>query len=649
MAAQQRQARVFADLIGRDGSTTSHLQIPPNKAREMENVDLYRTTFARKRNGAVDLLDSTTSEAWTGSLAFLFRDVPGNDETASVLWGIDNAATPKAQKMTGGTTWSSALTFKDAIATRPQDVMAVSFNGKVFFAYDSTSDRLHVWDGTTIRRTGILSTGAAPTVGDTGSGSYAATERFYIVTFVEKSGSTVLRSSDLSAAVSFTPSGSGTHARVTRPTAPGEGETHWEIYVSDDGLLYFFLTSVVIASTTYDDNSDPSAHSSNNAIPEAGAWTVIPSGKYLLVDDDRLLIAGSWENAAQSSTIWWTPRQGTSDRGDDERIVITATQENRLTLDNRDGGHITGMGGPIQGTPVVFKYRQIWKLRPTGSLTAPYQPLAVSKTVGCIRQQSIVMAKDENGDPALYWLASDGPYRLGIQGLQYCGMDIRDLWNDVNVDATTVSCHGVYHEDKHQVWWWVATGTSNTPDRLLIFDTEKGEPDEDDNVRGGWTTFTGAIAKALCSTMYAAEIGASNGRDLIPYLGRATGTAIWQADQGETDDGEPYAATVTLPEQHLGGLTAKCAVDQVIVIGSAGPHKLVLELRRDYGLEKRTDDVNMAPESAAQTRVQKVYEAGFQADAKSIGLAIGDVCPIAQPWDLDAIVIQYEPREAISA
>jgi len=648
VAQRQRQATVFDSIIGRDGTNTSHLQIPLNKAREMENVDLYRSTFARKRNGATDILDETTGEAWTGQLSFVGRQVAGADETAAVLWGIDNAATPKAQRLvSGGVAWSSALTFKDNISTRPQDVVAVNFNGKYYLAFDSSVDRLHVWDGSTIRRTGIAAPGAGPTVANTGAGAYAAVERHYLVTFVEKSGSVVLRSSDISASQSFTPSGAGTHARITQPTPPGEGETHWEIYISDDGLLFFYLTAVAIGTTTYDDNSVPSSHSANDPVPVAGEWTVIPSGRFLLVDDDRLLIAGNWEDAAYSSRVWWTPRQGSSSRGDDERIVDSVDQENWITLDNRDGGYITGMGGPIQGTPVVFKYRQIWKLRPTGSLTAPYQPLAISKTVGCIRHQSIVMAVDENGDPALYWLSYDGPYRMGVSGVQYLGMDVRDLWETVNLGATDVTCHAVYHADKHQVWFFVATGTSNTPDRILVFDTEKGEPDEDDNVRGGWTTFTGEIADARCSTMFSEPLSAVT-TVLKPYTGHVGAVEIWRNDVSSTDNGTEYAASVTLPEQHLAGLTEKCAVDQCIVLGNGGPHTFLVNLWRDYGVEKRTANVTMEVETAAQTRTQKAFEAAFHADAKSIGSQIGDVCPTGLLWELDAFVIQWERRESIS-
>jgi hypothetical protein len=40
---------------------------------------------------------------------------------------------------------------------------AVSVHGKLFFAYKSDQDRLHVWDGTSMRRVGLKKTTTAPT------------------------------------------------------------------------------------------------------------------------------------------------------------------------------------------------------------------------------------------------------------------------------------------------------------------------------------------------------------------------------------------------------------------------------------------------------------------------------------------------------
>lgn len=654
MAAQNRKELVITGLRGRDGSTPSEIAIPAHKAKEMENVDLYRSVFARKRGGASAVFSSTTGEAFTDQLASLIRHVPANAESGAELWGVD--ADFVVQRLAGGTAFST-ITMKYTLNANAYDVYGVSFNGKLWIFGNSATDRGQLWDGDEVRSIGFA-TPAAPTAANIGSGTYAAVTRYYKVAYVELSGSTVVRRSLSSDTLTFTPSGSGTHARITKPAGLSEGETHWELYVSADNNLFFELATTAVGTTTYDDNSDPFAAINNDPIPLAGAHTAPKSHKYGVVDGNRMLMAGRWESTNDSSRIWYTPRLGSGD-GDDERVPDTVEQENWIDLDEKDGGCITALGGPFEGMPIAAKEKQLWGLRPTGSLIAPYQPLIISKVVGCLRQQSMVMAEDENGNPAIYFLSHRGPYRFGTRGLQYLGEDIKDIWfgNEddggsfagVNLDATTVSCFGVHHADKHQIWWWVAEGTSNTPERILVFDTRLGEPDEDNQIRDGWTTFTGSIAAANCAVMFANTLAASMSRDLKPYIGTTGSSAVLlKGDTGELDNTTAFAGTVTLPEKHLAGPRHKCTVDQMVVLGSAGVHALTVTMHRDYGCEPREASVNMAKETENQTRSQKAIEAAYHADAKSIGARIGDVCPIAHPWSLDALVIQYEMREEIA-
>src|SRR5689334_16670055 len=133
MAGTQRQAIVITNLKGRDGSTPAEIAIPRDKAKEMTNVDLYRSPFARKRNGCEDAFADTTSEEAVGIISSLIRHVPGADETAAELWKA--SSTPLLQRLAGGTAWSSP-TLKDAIQANPQNVIGVSFNGKLFLFYN---------------------------------------------------------------------------------------------------------------------------------------------------------------------------------------------------------------------------------------------------------------------------------------------------------------------------------------------------------------------------------------------------------------------------------------------------------------------------------------------------------------------------------
>src|SRR3990167_4162445 len=363
MAERQENPIVFTGMRGRDGSTTSVIEIQKHKFLQAVNVDGYRAAFARKRGGSDAVFASTTSEAFTGVLSTLLSHIPGADPTARELWGIDDAATPVVQRLTGGTAWASP-TLKDNIATKPWEVSAASFNGKMFVAYDSAVDRLHVWDTSTVRRVG-LATPAAASVANTGSGSYAATLRYYKLVWAELSGSTILRRSELSASVSFTPSGSGTAARVTQPTAAGEGETHWILYGSSDDTVYEKLSTIAIGTTTYDDSTNPSAYD-GDAPPRAGTHTNWTSVKYLLSTGNQLLGAGSWESGGKNNRVWYSAFIGQTGEGDDECVPQTSDISNYVDLDENDGGYITGLGGPLDGRPLVFKRNQVHRLGAPG-------------------------------------------------------------------------------------------------------------------------------------------------------------------------------------------------------------------------------------------------------------------------------------------
>lgn len=660
MSATQRRTLVITNLRGRDGSTSADIAIPNTRAKEMRNVDLFRTPFARKRNGSKETASETTGEAFTGYLSALGKHIPGSDETAMELWGVDSAGTPVVQRLAGGTAWTSP-TLKDNITTRPQDGVFLSFNGKLYIFYDSAVDRLHVWDGSTVRRVG-LATPAAATVANTGGGAYAAVLRYYKIIFTSGTSSGA-RWSEASPSVSFTPSGGGTAARITMPALLNEGEAYWKIYASIDNNLYFLIATTVVGTTTYDDSTSyasVSTISGNEAIPIVGANTVPYSAKFGIVHDNKILMGGSWESQ-NSSRIWHTPAMGSSDYADDERVPTTVDFDNWFDVNEKDGDYLTGLGAAIQGIPIAFKNRHIYKLRPTLDPTLPYAPLQITDKVGAIRHHTIVMGEDANGDPALYFWSHRGPYRLGLRGLEYLGKDVEDLHATLNIDATTVTAFAIWHEDKHQVWFYIATGTSNTPNLVCVFDVKCGQVERDPvtgdpEVRNGWTTFDGTIAEARCGVMFAESFAASMPRTLLPYLGSTQTAALLlrgdvaptTANVGPLDNGAAFQGYVTIPEKHLATLEYKCEVDQVIALGNAGPHTLTLTMTRDYGCEPRSSTVNMAPETGDQTRSQKEFEAAFHADAKSIGMQIGDICPIAAPWEIDAIIIQYEQREAIA-
>lgn len=644
-------------LRGRDGSTASTLAIPPQKALEMLNVDLYRSQFAHKRNGASTVFDLTSSEGFTGVLSSLIRYVPGADPTAASLWAVDNAATPVIQYLTGGTAWTTP-TMKDNIATAPQDVIGATLNGTLFLAFDSTVNRLHIWDpvdasqsgGITVRRTG-LATPVAPTVANTGSGSYAATARSYVMCYAVMDGATERRLSELSPSVSFTPSGSGTAARVTKPAAISEGETHWIVFGSLDGNIYEKLAEIAVGTTIYDDSAAPADYT-GDAPPLVGTHTNWTSVKYLLSTGNQLLGAGSWESGGKNNRVWYSAFVGQTGIGDTESVPQTTAVSNYVDLDENDGGVITGLGGPLDGRPIVFKRNQVWRLIPTGLDNPVYQPrsLFIGSGIGCIRHQTIVNAEDQSGAPAVYWLSDTGPYRLGADGPQSMVDDIQDLWDTVNFGATSVVAHGVYHRDLRQIWWWVATGSSNDPDTKIVFDVKLGRVYEGGRMQDGWVKHTGLSAAARCSVMFSNTLASAMSRDVKPYIGYTTGSVLAKCDSTAVNDiGTAFQAYVELPDRHYAGLHRRCVLGKPIILGSAGSQSLQVTYTADYGaVSGRSASVSMAA-GGSETRALRVVEGVEYGDAAaSVKIRIGDASASTAVWTVDALVVPVEPAEDVS-
>ena len=632
------------DLTGGRNGADDPLSLPDDQAVEMLNVDHYEGRFARKRNGSTAVTE-TGGTAFTGGMASIFRHVPGAAETSAEFWGTDLTA-GLTKRMAGGTTFAD-VTFDDAIQDRPQDMVGVSFNGKLFLAYNSSVDRLHCWDpnlGTPrVRRVGINAGTTGPTVANTGAGAYAAVIRYYRVRFYQSIVQDLSPLSEPTNSVSFTPSGAGTAARVTKPSNPGEGETHWILEASADNTTFYWLSTMVIATTTYDDTGAPSAYSSGalQLSPQAGMFSLPPSAKFLLTDGNRLIMAGNHESG-KTSRVLFTPVLGSADRGDDERVPNQTNQKNWVDLNENDGGAITGLGGPIFGAPYAFKYRQVWKLNPTGDVSVPYLPRKLADGVyGAIHHKTIVVAKDRGGDPALYALGPEGPHRIVIvQGRatpQYLGRDIEDIWSTINLAASTVVAHGIYHADKHQVWWWIATGLSNEPDTKIVFDVLLGRFVEGDRVRGGWYKHTGDTAAARCSVMMSNTLGATMSRDLKPYIGRASASILQKCDSGNTHDAntnfQAYVITKPLPIAALG---TKVGLGQSTLVAKVSSGVTITQtLTRDFGLESRTSSVTLTA-SASETRVVKKFEGSDMAQADTIQLQIGDSAAAANAWTLDA-------------
>lgn len=636
------------DLTGGYNTTDPPSKIGDNQLQVAENIEWIETALAQRRQGGQNNIGT---EPWGSgkSIVASLRHTPTADEGDAELWGIDNSLTIIAGRLAAGSNFSAvtitdAITFADAV-----DWTGISFNGKLFLAYNSAVDRLHVWDGTSWRRVG-LATPAAPTVADTGAGTYAAVKRWYKVAWVNNTDPLGSILSEPSAAVSFTPSGAGTAARITRPALAGESETHWAVLGSPDNVNYYIIAAPTAATTTFDDNLAPSTYASTTSIPSLTAtfvgdyYTVPPSPKFLLVDGARLLLLSSWETAAYRSRVWWTPILHSSvyPTADDERVPST----NYLDLDPTEAGGITG-GAMYAGSPYVFKTRRIYKLNATANATKPYTRTIVSRTVGALNQRSLVIAEDDEGNECLYFMGTRGPYRLSPYGLEYLGRDLEAFWKTVDI-SNRFTPLGLYHEHKRQVWFWLTASNpgavvSNT---LLKLHVRRAKRQGDGTVRGGWSFDTGDIAAVHTAVMFSKTLGATMSKELRPYVahpwqsGDPDGPFImYDADGIYTDGGSARLATYTGKFKTKafapGGRDKRGGLLEAFITAKATGCALNVSAVRDYGVETVPGAVTISGDPNI-TRDDRKIENLTLGDCKVIELTLDDGGQ-GLPWTVDAI------------
>ena len=625
-------------------------EFPMDQAAEVYNVDFRLCPTGAKRNGST-ALSTSGGTAFSGTMGSLIRHMPAGDEAAAELWGIDNAFLVK--RLAGGATWAN-VTMADAINAHPYEVKGVSFNGKLFLFYNSAQDRSHVWDGSTVRRMGLAAATAAPTVANQGAGTYAAVARYYRVVFWEVSGSSIVRVSEGSpVSTVFTPSGIGASARVTRPTAPGEGETHWIVEGSSDGTTFYQLngtiaSAVAIATTTYDDTSTVASYSSNTISPSTGTNSVPTSMKFGITDGNRLIMAGSFEGG-KGSRIYFTRVLGSTNRGDDEALPTLTASNNYIDINEKDGGSITSLAGPMNSLIYAFKYRQIWKLVGTGDITTPYIAKKVSNVVGAISDKAVILAEDALGNPAIYFLSSRGPYRLGVNGLEYLGRDIEDYWyglkgkSKINL-ASTINPHGQYYMDAGQIWWWIGIGNINGTNLRLRLDIKSAIRRDRFGVRGGWAVDEGANAgDALCSVMFSNTVGASMSYDLKPYMG-FDGATILKGDSGTTDNGTTFQSYVkTRSLIQIDGVGKRYQVREAAVIADAATGvTLECKIIRDYGAEERSSTILLTADGS-EDHIHKRWTDAELSDGGVFQIQYGDVSAVDAEWETNMLMVNIEP------
>lgn len=647
MAAKSTSRIVIADLRGGRNGFDPPWAIKDTECVDAVNVDFYKTTFANKRGGMTN--PTTTGATGTGTISSVFRHVPTTSEAAAELWKVDDGATPVINRLAGGTSWA-APTLKDSPTGNGYDFTACSINGKLILGYKSAQDRLHGYDpnapgGAAVKRLGLAAMGV-PSIANTGTGSYAATLRYYRTRATYQSSGVTLYRSEPSTAASFTPSGTGSAARVTQGSVPGEGETHWEVEASTDNSNFYRIATVVIGTTTYDDSAATTSYSSNPLSALTGVYTLWTSVKFVAADQNRLLGFGNFTSTNKQARIFISAVIGSSDIGDEERIDTSAVNS-YIDLDENDSGIATGLAGPVFGAYFAFKDRQVWKLTPTGATSGPYRQDAITKSIGAVHHYAITRGEDAAGNPALYWMSHRGPYRWSINGLEYLGRGMEDYilgpTATINLAAAKSVARSVYYADKRQVWMAWATGSSDDCCQLAIYDV----------IGGGWSRVpTGdLLANLRCMAMFSNTLGASMSRDLKPYIGQ-TGAAgrLWKADSGTDDNGTNFQAYVDTKVYEPWGAGYQGSTGNVQLMAKAANGVTITSTTTlDFGFKTQTDSVSLAPAGSETRVIVKLTDScmagaggGPDGGIRTVSWRFGDSSAVSNGWTLDRAVIPFD-------
>lgn len=613
-----------------------------------ENVEFNLSTLGERRKGCtdVDLPASITGNANIQAITWLHRHLPSTDETEAQLWVLGQHLTTQNYVLAyKDTSWHTVTPIDDIDVTsnRGYQLSAVSLHGKLFIAYRSVGgvDRLHVWDGSTLRRTGLAEP-TAPSVANTGAGTYSGT-RYVRVRYVVMSGSTVLRRSEPSDATTFVPSGAGLSARVTKPATISESETHWEVELSTNNADFYRIARVVVGTTTYDDSTayTPGYATVSGAVlsEDTGDYELIHSAKFVSADEDRLHALGSWEQTALASRDSWTPVFNDPGVGNDERIPTDT--DNVLDLDGFEGGPIIDGGHPVGGYVYIFKRSHAYRLGRTGQRTRAYGATNLSKSLGAL-PGSVCEGMDQYGMPCLYFLDPEtGPCRTGgARVIQSASRDILNTWRTVNTDALIVS-RSLYYPESRQVHWWLSTSGGTVPNYKIILQTNETR-ETPDGVRKGWSVATGNITSAYATCLFADNVDDNVARSLTlrPFIGTTSGKGyVLRCDTGINDNGTAYAARIVTKPFILRGLLNKFGSMAIAILAKASSSAtVVVQIIRDFGLETlnaANAETALTASAAGETHVIKQLRERTLSGCYAMQFVFKDGASPAGSWELN--------------
>jgi hypothetical protein len=610
------------------------------------NVEFHASTMGERRRGS-DAIAQTGGWPFAGfeRCVWLHRHLPTTDQADAQLWAlcIDDTG-PTAKLAYKDTTWHT-VTMPDALTidgVSEYQIDGVSLHGKLFIAYNSAVDRLHVFDTRTstsaLRRVGMVEPSAAPTAADSGSGTFATTRYYRTRETVQVSGTTILRS-EPSAVLTKTPSGSGSGLTVTKPatTNSDPAATHWELEASlDNSNFYVIATTAIGTSTATDTTAAGTGYGAFELSEDVGDYLPPHSARYLIADEDRLDIFGSFEDEDADSSMSWTPVFNATGVGNDERITLDPVSV--INLDGFEGGRISDVWSAVAGEIWVFKDYHTYKVNRTGIRINAYEAHTISKTRGAI-EGSVCEGVDESGNPALYFMdPSFGACRARYGVIQSCGRDVWNTFQTVNLDAEDVVCRSLYYPTTLQVLVNLATDDADAPDLGLTLQTNEQRETPGGDVRRGWATRTGPSTGALTMCLFSDNIdaGAARSRVLVPFIGVEGNGLIWRLDTGDDDNGTEYTARLTTKPYAPTHIQTAFEIKSATVVGKAVEDATaVISVIRNFDETdtKVTDVADFTP-SGSEAHVSRYKDDLCIADCVVAQIDVADPDTPGARWEL---------------
>lgn len=600
-------------------------------------MEWFYSTLGERRLGS-DAYDVTgLSLTDTEEIVYAVRHFPTANEIDNELWVF--IVEPNVSVRVGRHTGSGWTLITPEVAISPAtptvyQIFAVSFSGKLFICalLDGSPNRMLVWDGTSLRLAGLAAPSTAPVVTDEGVGTFTG-DRTYRVRVVQLDGSEIIRMSEPSDETTFVPSGTGAGARIAQPTLPGEGETDWIVEASSNGVNFYQIATLPIATTTYDDETDLALTSyadEGPLSPDIGEYIPLPAAQYACIDDDRLCLGASFVNDANDSTVEWTPVRNDPGYGNDERIP--ANTDNSLNLNPKEGGGLTGLGQTTNGMWYAFKAFHIYQLTRTGLAAQAYTAITLTKAIGAM-PGSLVSGMDENGVPTLYFADPQmGPQRITGGGPQEI-YGLRGIWGRINAGAAKVAICGVYYPYKKQVWWMIAVDGADSPNlgiKVQVSELQRTPQ----GARGGISTMTGTLPTALTMTQLAEVfIDERTGAQTVsvrPILGYGSTQYLQRGDVGSTDGDIPFYARIrTRPIFQAGLLNKWGAMTAALLAQANGRAKVQVSFIRDYGKETNSVVTGLEPQFT-EAYVIRVFDNLVMSSSAGIQIEFADVTDLTR-------------------